>query len=81
MPKNNSDTKQMTRPPAQILRLLFLTLLEAFHPAGAAWVALLAGGGYGSHTYTERVGGVPCSDDELSVLHVGPTPGVLSATC
>ena len=47
----------------------------------STWVALLAGGGYGSHTYTERVGGVPCSDDELSVLHVGPTPGVLSATC
>ena len=46
MPKNNSDTKQMTRPPAQILRLLFMTLLEAFHPAGAAWVALLAARGF-----------------------------------
>lgn len=46
MPKNNSDTKQMTKMPAQILRLLFLTLLEAFHPAGAAWVALLAARGF-----------------------------------
>ena len=46
MPKNNSDTKQIRKPPAQVLRLLFMTLLEAFHPAGAAWVALLAARGF-----------------------------------
>ena len=43
------------------------------------WMALLAGGGFGSHTHTERVGRVPCSDDGLSILHVGSHPR--SAVC
>ena len=46
MSKNDSELKQMNRPPAQLVRLWLITLLGAFQPAGAAWVALLAARGF-----------------------------------
>lgn len=46
MSKNDSKLKQMSRSPAQLVRLWLITLLGAFQPAGAAWVALLAARGF-----------------------------------